>query len=284
LLGVTLIIFIMMRAIPGDPARVILGFDAPQQQVEDLRREMGLDQPWPVQYGIFVYGLVRGDFGVSAHSKKPVTEIIAQHWPYTAQLAIVGTSLGALFGVSLGVLAATKRDTLLDYLVSTLSVAGVSMPVYWLGLLLISVFAIQLGILPAAGASSGPQSILLPAFSVAIHLMALVARMTRGTMMDELRQDYVRTARAKGLAPRVVVFKHALRNAAMPIVTVIGLQLGVWLARHGPGAHWRHLHPRPARSAGDRRGLCRLIYRHQSRGRHAVPVPEPAGEILSSSP
>jgi peptide/nickel transport system permease protein len=225
LLGITVIIFVVMRVMPGDPGRVIAGFNATEEQVEQVRIQMGLDKPLLVQYGLFLGGLLRGDLGVSAQSNQPVTQVIAQHLPFTVELALLGTALGALLGVALGVLAAIRHDSPADYFVSTLAVLGVSMPVYWLGLLLIILFAINLKLLPAAGAQD-PQSIILPAFSVAVFLVALVSRMTRGTMLDVLQQDFIRTARAKGLAEPVVILKHALRNAALPIVTVIGLQLG----------------------------------------------------------
>jgi ABC-type dipeptide/oligopeptide/nickel transport system permease component len=225
LLGVTLTIFLIMRAMPGDPGRVIAGFNATGEQVQQVRLQLGLDKPLPVQYGLFLAGIVQGDLGRSAQSGQPVTQLIFEHLPYTLELALVAIVLGSLAGVGLGVLAAVRRNSIVDYLVSTVAVLGVSMPVYWLGLLLIILFAIRLGLLPAAGAQE-PLGIVMPALSVAAFLMALESRITRGTMLDVLHQDYIRTARAKGLSPAVVVLKHGLRNAALPVVTVIGLQLG----------------------------------------------------------
>ena len=228
LLGVSCIVFLMVRLLPGDPARVIAGLLASEGDVVMIRRQLGLDQPLHVQYGRFLIRAVRGDLGLSARTSEPVMREITSRLPATLQLALISTLLATGCGVLAGVLAATRLYSGLDYLVSLATLCGVSMPVYWLGLLLIIVFAVQLNWLPAAGAEE-PGSAILPSLTLASFSVALVARMTRSTMLEVLGQDFVRTARAKGLREYAVVYHHALRNALIPIITAVGLQFGALL-------------------------------------------------------
>lgn len=226
--GVATVVFVMARLLPGDPARVIAGVLASPEDVERIRQQMGLDQPLWVQYGNFLGSLLRLNLGTSAHTNAPVIEEIGSRLPYTIELAVVALVLAVTVGVLAGVAAAIRRNTMLDLLISSFSVFGVSMPVYWLGLMMIILFAIDLHLLPAAGADE-PTSILMPAVTLALFSLGLIARMTRSSMLEVLGQDYVRTARAKGAPLRSVVFRHALRNALLPIMTVIGLQFGALL-------------------------------------------------------
>jgi peptide/nickel transport system permease protein len=225
LLGVALIVVTLTHLLPGDPARTIAGLLADQEEVERLRHQLALDRPLLVQYVQFVANLLHGDLGESARTGQPVLSEILARLPATLALAVTGTLVGSVLGVLAGVLAAVRKTTKTDYVVSTLSVAGVSVPIYWLGLMLIIVFAVKLNVLPAAGAER-PTSIILPSIALGFFIMALVARMTRSTMLEVLDEDYVRTARAKGASERRVVYKHALRNAFIPVLTVIGLQFG----------------------------------------------------------
>ncbi|MFO7246101.1 MAG: ABC transporter permease [Thermaerobacter sp.] len=225
LVGVSLIVFIIVRVLPGDPARIIAGLLATEEEVERIRVAMGLDRPLPVQYWDFVTGLLQGDLGTSLRTRRPVLVELVPRLKMTMLLATTGTILGSLLGITAGVVGAARRYTRLDYLLSSGSLVGISMPVYWLGYMLIIVFAVNLRWFPAAGADE-PSSIVLPTLTLAAFSMALVARMTRGSMLEVLGQDYIRTARAKGLAERVVIYRHALRNALIPVLTVIGLQFG----------------------------------------------------------
>jgi len=228
LLGVSCIVFLMVRLLPGDPARVIAGLFASAEDVALVRRQLGLDQAWHVQYSRFLTHAMRGDLGVSARTSEPVMHEIMARLPATLQLALISTVLATCVGVWAGVVAATRLYSGFDYLISLVTLFGVSMPVYWLGLMLIIVFAVELNWLPAAGAEE-PGSTILPSLTLASFSVALVARMTRSTMLEVLSQDFVRTARAKGLREYVVVYHHALRNALIPIITAVGLQFGALL-------------------------------------------------------
>jgi peptide/nickel transport system permease protein len=228
LLGVSFIVFLMVRLLPGDPARVIAGLLASEADVALIRKQLGLDQPFHVQYGLFLARALRGDLGRSARTSEPVLREVMARLPATLELALISTALAACFGVLGGVLAATRPYSGLDYFISFVTLFGVSMPVYWLGLMLIIVFAVHLNWLPAAGADE-PGSAILPSLTLASFSMALVARMTRASMLEVLGQDYVRTARAKGVKAWRVVSRHALRNAFIPIITAMGLQFGVLL-------------------------------------------------------
>jgi ABC-type dipeptide/oligopeptide/nickel transport system permease component len=222
---VAFIVVALGRLLPGDPARVIAGLQASQQEVERIRDQLGLDQSLFTQFGVFLGQLVQGDMGTSARTGAPVASEILARLPFTVELAVLGTTLGAVLGILLGVTAATHRGRWPDHVLSSLAVMGVSTPVYWLGLLLIIVFSVNLQWLPAAGAEN-LSSLILPTFTLGVFSVALVSRMTRANMLEVLGQDYVRAAEAKGVGDRVVVYKHALRNAFIPVLTVIGLQFG----------------------------------------------------------
>lgn len=225
LLGVLFIVVALVRLLPGDPARVIAGIQASQEEVNRIREQLGLDRPLLTQFWLFLENLVQGDMGTSARTGAPVLAEIMARLPFTIELAVLGTAFGAVVGILLGVTAATHRGRWPDHLLSSLAVMGVSTPVYWLGLLLIIVFSVKLQWLPAAGAED-LSSLILPTFTLGVFSVALVSRMTRANMLEILGQDYVRAAEAKGLGDRVVVYKHALRNAFIPVLTVIGLQFG----------------------------------------------------------
>ena len=225
LLGVSAIVFLMVRLLPGYPARVIAGLLASEEDVQRLRADLGLDRPLHVQYGIFLARLVRGDLGRSARTSAPVLEELAPRLGATLRLALVSATLAAAHGMLAGTVAATRPYSAFDYLLSLTTLFGVSMPVYWLGIMLIIVFAIWLNWLPAAGAED-LRSVVLPALTLAAFSVALIARMTRASMLEVLGQDYVRTARAKGVDEARIVARHALRNALIPVITVVGLQFG----------------------------------------------------------
>jgi peptide/nickel transport system permease protein len=228
LIGVATVVFLLLRMLPGDPARVIAGLLASEADVERIRTQLGLDQPLVVQYGVFLGRLAQGNLGISARTAQPVSVEVGARLPNTIELALASVILAMIVGVAAGVIAARCHETPVDYLVSALTLVGVSMPVYWLGLMLIVVFSINLQLLPAAG-SDGPSSYVLPSLTLASFSVALIARMTRSSMLEVLRQDYVRTARAKGLRDQAVIYRHALKNALLPVLTVIGLQFGTLL-------------------------------------------------------
>ena len=228
LIGVSVLIFLMLRVLPGDPARVLAGLNASEEQVAQLRERLGLDESLLAQYWQFITGVVQGDLGQSARTSRPVSSEIAVRLPATLILAVVATVVGSIVGITAGVIAAVRRNSILDHTISSVAMMGVSMPVYWLGLLLILLFAVTLGWLPAAG-SGEPLSIVLPAVTLAAFSTALISRMTRASMLEVMGQDYIRTAEAKGAPPKTVIIKHGLRNAFIPILTVISLQFGALL-------------------------------------------------------
>ncbi len=229
LLGVSVVVFAAIRLIPGDPAQIMAGQAATQQVVAEIRRSLGLDRPLPVQYLYFLRNAVRGDLGRSLFNGAPVVEELAQRFPRTVRLAVASILVASVIGIPAGILAATRRQSWVDTLVMAVALVGVSMPVFWLGLNLILVFSVRLGWLPAFGYETW-RHLVLPAVTLGAASSAILARMTRSAMLEVLGQDYVRTARAKGLAERVVVNRHALRNALIPVVTVLGLQLGTLLS------------------------------------------------------
>jgi peptide/nickel transport system permease protein len=228
LLGVSVIVFLMVRVLPGDPAQVLAGLLATEEDVARLRVDLGLNQPLYIQYGVFLERLLHGNLGRSARTSQPVLEELKPRLRATLTLAVVSATLATLGGMTAGALAATRPYSRFDYFVSLATLFGVSMPTYWLGLMLIIVFAVHLNWLPAAG-SEGAGSLILPALTLAAFSVALIARMTRASMLEVLGQEYVRTARAKGLGESLVVARHALRNAFVPILTVVGLQFGALL-------------------------------------------------------
>ncbi|WP_332117015.1 ABC transporter permease [Azorhizobium caulinodans] len=226
---VALFVFLLLRLTPGDPAAIIAGDTATPAQLEAIRTSLGLDKPIPVQFLTWISQLAHGDLGTSLISKTPVTTLIGQRLGPTLNLALVTMVLSILIAVPMGVLAAWKHGTLIDNLVMALCVLGFSVPVFVIGYVLIQVFAINLRWFPVQGFSTiangiGPfaQRATLPAFTLASIYVALIARMTRASLLDVLGEDYIRTARAKGVSERIVLFRHALRNSAVPILTVIG--------------------------------------------------------------
>lgn len=238
LFGVSVVIFLLLRLTPGDPAMVMLGSDVTAEALEAVRRDLGHDQPLPVQYVLWLGRAVRGDLGESLFLRRPVLQAIGDRFGATALLTGAALALSTALGIAAGVLAATRRGGWVDVGSMMLSLAGVSMPVFWLGLVLIVVFSLQFRWLPPSGMypPSGERELtdlarhlMLPAVTLALPSMAIVARLTRSTMLEVLHNDYVRTARAKGLAERLVITRHALRNALIPVVTVIGLQVGTLL-------------------------------------------------------
>ena len=226
ILGTTLIVFLILNVAKGDPARMILGQEATEEQVEELREELGLNDPVLVQYGRYMLDLLRGDMGISYKTGLPVAEEIGMRFPYTLVLAFVAISVSMILAVPLGVIAAIKQNSIFDGVSMVISLIGVSMPGFWLGLLLIIVFAQNLGWFPSFGADE-LSSIVLPAVTIAFLSMASIARTMRSSMLEVIRQDYIRTARAKGLSEREVIWHHALRNAMIPTVTAVGLQFGI---------------------------------------------------------
>jgi len=229
LLGVVFLVFLMVRLAPGDPAVLLAGEFATPETLEAIRKRYGLDRPLPEQFALYIGTLLRGDLGESARSRRPVLEELKTYFPNTVELASAAILVALLIGIPLGILAALRPGSGLDLTVMVLALLGVSMPVFWFGLLAILVFSVGLGWLPVAGKGTLAH-LLLPAVTLGVNATALLARMTRGTLLEVLSQDYIRTARAKGLAERVVVYKHALRNALIPVVTIAGLEFGTLLA------------------------------------------------------
>ena len=231
-LGISILAFALSLLAPGDPVRQILqqgGIDAPSaEQVVALRRELGLDEPAPLRYLRWLGGAVQGDLGRSYRTGEPVLLSLADRFPRTAELALLAVFLGLLIAVPIGIVSALFRNSLLDQGARLCALVGASVPSFWLAYLLIILFAVQLRILPVAGASE-PRHIVLPALTLAIGAAASLTRLTRSAMLEELLQDYVRTARSKGLRERAVVVGHALRNALITIVTVTGIRLAALL-------------------------------------------------------
>lgn len=261
LLGVLTIVFFMTALSPGDPARIMLGERANDQQLEELRAELGLDKPLGRQYLIYLGRALRLDFGRSIKTNRPVMEEIGQLFPATVELALVSMFLATVLGVVIGVVSAVKRNTWVDYTAMVGALTGVSMPVFWLGLVLIMIFSVGLGLVPTGGRMdvrlffqpitrlfvldgiilwfregnpayllSALRHLILPAVALATIPLAIIARTTRSSMLETLRQDYIKTVRAAGIPERRVVFVYALRNALLPVITVIGIQFGLLLA------------------------------------------------------
>ncbi len=229
IITVSLIIFAVLRFIPGDPARLMAGKQATQEAVEQMRERLGLNQHFFVQYGKFLKNAVKGDLGVSIRSEKTVISILGKSFPNTFKLVIVSYVIAVLIGVIAGILAAIYQYSWIDQLVMFLAILGASTANFWVALMGMNLFAVKLGWLPLLGTGSW-KHFILPALSLAWYPTALIARMSRSSMLEVIRQDYIKTARAKGLNEFMVYIKHALRNALIPIVTVIGLHFGVLLA------------------------------------------------------
>ena len=225
LIGVSVLIFSLLYFTPGDPARVILGDDATEETVQELREEMGLNDSYGERYLRFVSGAVRGDFGVSYVTGRPVSEDILSRFPTTIKLAVLSTLVAVMIALPLGIHSALYQNKWIDNLSRLIALIGVSMPQFWQAILLILIFALELRILPASG-SYGWQYWILPAFTVGIHMASTILRITRSSMLDVLKEDYIMTAKAKGTPVWQVIVRHGLKNALIPIVTIIGLRFG----------------------------------------------------------
>jgi peptide/nickel transport system permease protein len=225
LVGVSLITFILMHVVPGDPVTAMLQKRADQATIDRMRHEMGLDRPLPVQYADFVAKAAVGDLGQSFRTKQPVTQMIVKAMPTTIRLTFWSMGVALLLGVPFGVAAALRQNTWVDYVATITTLSFISAPVFWVAILAQIFFGLKLDLLPISG-YEGWQYMIMPATVLGSRYAASIARYTRSSMLDVLNQEYVRTARAKGLAQRVVVWKHALRNAMVPLLTVIGLELG----------------------------------------------------------
>ena len=257
LLGVSLVVFFMVRAIPGDPAQILLGQTATPEAVEEVRTRLGLDKPVVVQYLLFLRDAATGDLGDSLVEGKPVTTALLEKFPATLELALAALLFAVVIGVPVGVISAVRQYSLLDRITSVVALTGVSMPIFWLAMILVVVFTVNLELLPFPGRVGNEVSftsytgvytvdtlitfnfpafwdvlkhLILPAVALGTIPMAVVTRMTRSSMLEVMNEDYVRTARAKGVVPWRVVFRHALRNAMLPTVTVIGLQFGLLMS------------------------------------------------------
>jgi ABC-type dipeptide/oligopeptide/nickel transport system permease component len=225
LLGVSFGVFLMAQLVPGDPALVLAGDTASKETVEALRQEMGLDQPIPVQYWKFLERLAQGSLGKSTRTHREVLVEIADRFPYTLLLTITAVLLSTLVGVAMGIFAAIQHNRAGDFITMGIAIVGLSVPSFWIALLMIMLFALNLHWLPVTGASSW-QHLIMPTITLSLHSAAVKARLTRASMLEVMGQDYIRTARAKGLREKFVIARHALKNALIPIATLIGLQFG----------------------------------------------------------
>lgn len=225
--GISLIVFMVLR-LSGDPARLMLPMDATNADVEVLRQALGLNDPLPVQYFTFMSGVLHGDFGISLRHQQPALQLVLERYPATIELTLAALLVGCFIGLPVGILSALKKDTIFDGLAMLGALVGQSMPGFWLGIMLILLFGVQLRLLPVAGRDTLAH-LVMPAFTLGLFTTAIIARMTRSAVLEVMGNDYIKTARAKGLPEFLVVTKHALRNALIPVVTVIGLQLGLLL-------------------------------------------------------
>ena len=229
LIGVAFIVFSLLYVTPGDPAQMVLGDQATQEAVNALREEMGLNDPFFVQFGRYIYNaVVRQDLGRSYITKRPVTQELLTVFPVTLQLAALSMVIAIVIGIPFGIVSAIKQYSIFDSTVMVLALIGISMPVFWLGLLLILLFAVKLAWLPSSGFYS-IRHMILPAITLGAQSIAIITRMTRSSMLEVVRQDYIRTARAKGQKERVVIWRHALGNALIPVITIAGIQFGILL-------------------------------------------------------
>ena len=227
--AVVTLVFLLIHLVPGDPVRQLVGENATEEQYQAVKAELGLDKPLLTQYGDYWKGLIRGDWGTNPITKEPVLKRIASRYPATIKLAIVAMIIAISISIPLGVTAATHRGSPIDSASTFLALLGISLPGFALGPLFMLIFAVELGLTPVSGAGSLAH-IILPALTLGAAMSAILTRIVRSSVLEELGEDYVRTARAKGLPERVVVYKHVLKNGLIPVVTVIGLQFGVLLA------------------------------------------------------
>lgn len=228
LLVISILVFVFIKLLPGDPARIYAGPDATLAAVEAARVHLGLDNPLPVQYLRWFTGLLHGDLGITYRTQQPVLELIQQGFMPTLYLALAGFSWSVILGLIVGVIAALRRGTVLDWSLMGIAVGGISMPAFWLGLLLIQFVAIPSGLFSVSGFNQ-PSDIILPSLTLGASVAAVMARFTRSAFLEVTQEDYVRTARAKGLHQRLIIWKHTMRNALIPIVTMLGLQFGFLL-------------------------------------------------------
>ncbi|GIP33534.1 ABC transporter permease [Paenibacillus sp. J2TS4] len=230
IIGVTIIVFLLMHLIPGDAAQVIVGEGAPKEKVEQIRESLGLNDPLPVQYWNYAGKLIRGDLGDSIRSSRPIAdEIFKSRFWITVELALYGTILAVFLGLTAGIVSAVYKNSPSDLGVMLVALFGVSMPNFWLGLMLIQYFAVDLGWFRPSGWGTWSQTVL-PVITLGTGGAAIIARMTRSSMLEVLNQDYIRTAQAKGVRERAVIYRHALKNAMIPVITVIGLEFGTLLS------------------------------------------------------
>lgn len=228
LIGVVTLVFLSLRLMPGDPALIMAGEAAPQEVVQRLREQLGLDRPLWVQYGIYMGNLFRGDLGTSVRTRRPVSREIGVRFPATMELAAASMAIAVFIGLIAGLVSATRQYSFLDYGTMVIALLGISVPVFWFGLMAMWFFSVRLGWFPVAGRGT-LRHIVLPAITLGAMSAGMIARMTRSSMLEVMRQDYVRTARAKGVSERAVQLRHAMRNALIPVMTVTGLQFGTLL-------------------------------------------------------
>ena len=228
LIGVATLVFSLIHLVPGDPVQAMLGESASPQDVAQLRSKLGLDRPLYEQYVSFAGGVVRGDLGVSLRTNQPVTRVIFERMPATMELAVAAMLVAIVFAIPLGIIAAVRKGTRVDHAATTLALLGISMPTFWLGPLLAIIFSVWLGWFPVSGRGT-LANLVLPAITLGAPLAAILARMTRASVLEELRELYVLAARARGVSEARAVLAHAFRNSLIPIVTVIGLQFGAVL-------------------------------------------------------
>ncbi|MBO6039920.1 MAG: ABC transporter permease [Oscillospiraceae bacterium] len=222
------IVFFLVRMIPGDPARMIAGEQATLEDVENVREALGLNRPVGEQYIKYITGLFRGDLGTSMRTKRPVTEELAVRYPNTVKLTLVAITWSVLVGILLGVWSSRHRSKWQDYLGMTIAVSGISLPNFWIGFMLISLFAVKLHWLPATGAGTF-KNLILPGLTLGTNIMAILARFTRSSMIEQLKEDYIRTGRSKGIGETPITWRHAFRNSMISVVTVVGMQFGFLL-------------------------------------------------------
>jgi peptide/nickel transport system permease protein len=235
LVGISFLVFTSMYIAPGDPAAIIAGPTASESDIEAIREDLGLDDPFLVQYGRYISGVLQGDLGYSFQTKQSVWEAIVTRFPNTLNLAVASMVVAVLIGVTAGIISAIKQNTWFDFSSTIFALAGISIPNFWLGTVLILIFAVNLQILPVGGLDhpfytiEGMKQLILPAITLGTGSAAMIARMSRSSMLEVIRADFIRTARAKGVKERVVIWVHALRNAMIPVITVIGLNFGFLL-------------------------------------------------------
>jgi ABC-type dipeptide/oligopeptide/nickel transport system permease component len=227
LLGISVVVFIVLH-LTGDPTPLMLPLDASAEEIARFRHAMGFDDPLPVQYWRFLRGVLRGDFGTSIRHDEPALGLVFERMPATFQLTAAALGIALLLAIPAGIVSAVFRNTALDYASTVMTLIGQAMPTFWLGIMLILVFAVGLQILPSSG-RGGIAHLILPAVTLGLFTTARTMRLTRSALLEVLGQDYVRTARAKGVAERAIVWKHALRNASIPVITIVGLELGTLL-------------------------------------------------------